>query len=99
MGDESGAEPEQPEEEDAVKEVRQPRRSSASHVRQAPGGDADAHRGTEDAGAQVGDPVRTEFAVGIDGAEVSVAALEVFDHLGGDQDVDRGDERQSQRRG
>ena len=54
--------------------------------------------GAEDAGAKVGDPVRTELPVGIDGAEVAVPPLEVFDHLGRDQDVDRRDERQSEGR-
>ena len=68
-------------EEEAVKEVGEPRGPAASHVRQAPGGDADAHRGTEDARAEVGDPVGAELAVGVDGAEVAVAPLEVLDHL------------------
>ena len=82
-----------------VEEVGQPRGSAASHVRQAPGGDADAHRRPEDAGAEVGDAVGAQLGVGVGGAEVAVAALEVLDDRGGDQDVDRRDERQSQRRG
>ena len=80
-----------------MEEVRKPRRPAAADVRQAPGRDADAQRGAEGAGAEVGDPVGAQLGVGVGGAEGPVAALEVLDDPRGDQDVDGGDERQPQR--
>ena len=56
-GDHARAETEQDEQEHGVQEVGEPRRSAAANVRQAAGGDADAHRRAEDARAEVGDAV------------------------------------------
>ena len=80
-----------------MQEVGEPRRSAAADVGQAPGRDADAQRGPEDAGAEVGDPVGAELAVGVGRAEGPVPPLEVLDDARRDQDVDRGHERQAQR--
>ena len=63
-----------------MQEVGEPRRSAAADVRQAPGRDADAHRGPEDAGTEVGDPISAELSIGVGRAERSVPALKVLDH-------------------
>ena len=80
-----------------MQEVRQPRRSSAAHVGQTASRDADGKRRPEDAGEEVGDPIRAQLGVGVGRAKGPVATLKVLDDSRGDQDVDGSHERQPER--
>ena len=68
-GDQARAEPDQPEENEAVQEIGQPGRAAAPDVGHAPGRDAHAHRCAEGPRAEVGDTIGAELRVGIGGSE------------------------------